>query len=71
MSLLCEAKEFLQDRGLNHKFRDLENNTKLMLEYVNKYNWQTVPMIFHFAPETSPVFLGGYSDLVSFVDDAK
>jgi glutaredoxin len=66
-----KAKQLLADANMEHQFRDLENNRQLMMEYVNKYKWDTVPMIFHFSAEGSPTFLGGYSDLVHFLERDK
>ena len=63
-----KAKDLLEERGLNYEFRNLENNRELMLEYVNKFKWDTVPMVFHFDEHGEHKFLGGFSGLVDFLD---
>jgi len=64
-----KAKEYLESKSLEFHFRDLEENRALLMEYVNKYDWNTVPMVFKFTPEKDPIFLGGYNDLVEHLEN--
>ena len=63
-----KAKDLLHEKSLNSKFRDLEDNTELLMEFANKFSWPTVPMVFKFDESGSPTFLGGYTDLVSHLN---
>ena len=68
----CEqAKDLLKDKELKHEFRNLENNRELMLEYVKKFEWDTVPMVFHFDEDGKYKFLGGFSGLVEFLESRE
>ena len=64
-----KAKDLLQEKSLNYRFRDLENNRELLMEFANKFSWETVPMIFEFDSEGTPTFLGGYSDLLTRLEE--
>ena len=67
-----KAKERLQQFGIPCVFRDLEDNQQLMEQYTEKYNWNTVPMIFHFDTSTGKhQFVGGYTDMVEHVDSLE
>jgi len=39
-----------------------------MLEYVKKFQWDTVPMVFHFDENGEHRFLGGFTGLVDFLE---
>ncbi len=64
-----KAKEYLASKSLEFHFRDLEDDRSTLMEYVKKYEWETVPMIFKFSPERDPEFLGGYNDMINHVEN--
>ena len=63
-----KAKDLLQEKSLNYKFRDLEENRELLMEFARKFSWDTGTMVFKFDTSGSPTFLGGYTDLVDHLD---
>ena len=58
-----KAKDLLEQKSINCYFRDLEEDRDLLMEYCNKFNWNTVPMIFYVENEEQYEFVGGFSDL--------
>ena len=66
-----KAKDLLEARQQQVKFRDLEDQRELMVEYTKKYHWDTVPMVFYFDSAGSHHFVGGYSDLVEHLNSSE
>ena len=66
-----KAKDLLHENSLNYKFRDLEENRELLMEFAKKFSWDTVPMVFKFDSSGSPTFLGGYTDLVNHLNESS
>ena len=58
-----KAKDLLQEKKIDCYFRDLEDDRNLLMEYCNKFSWNTVPMIFYIQNESQYEFVGGFSDL--------
>jgi glutaredoxin len=58
-----KAKNLLEERKISCYFRDLEEDRDLLMEYCNKFDWNTVPMIFYVQNEEQYEFIGGFSDL--------
>lgn len=63
-----KAKDLLDDVGAECIFRDLGTEQQLMMEYTKKYNWDTVPMVFHFDSDGNHSFVGGYDNLINHLD---
>ena len=66
-----KAKDLLAENSLKYKFRDLEENRALLMEFAKKFSWDTVPMVFKFSASGEPTFLGGYSDLVTHLSEGE
>ena len=66
-----KAKDLLHESSLNYKFRDLEENRELLMEFAKKFSWETVPMVFKFDMSGTPTFLGGYTDLVNHLNEGS
>jgi glutaredoxin 3 len=60
------AKAFFDGQGVQYKEVDLASNPTLRDEMVEKYQWQTVPMIF-----VGDEFIGGYDDMMNLVAENK
>lgn len=60
------AKSLLGDLNIQYKEIDLAGDEKLRNEMVEKYNWQTVPMIF-----IGSEFVGGFDELLNLQAEGK
>ena len=60
------TKTLFDELGIKYEEVDLAGDEKLRNEMVEKYQWQTVPMIF-----IGEEFIGGYDDVISLHADNK
>jgi glutaredoxin 3 len=60
------AKAFFTENNISYKEVDLASDEKLRNEMVEKYQWQTVPMIF-----VGDEFIGGYDDMIGLYAENK
>lgn len=60
------AKAVFDDLKLSYKEIDLAEDEKLRNEMIEKYQWQTVPMIF-----VGEEFIGGYDDMIALHAENK
>jgi len=66
-----KAENVLKESSLKYKFRNLEENRELLMEFAKKFSWGTVPMVFKFDQDGTPTFLGGYTDLIEHLELAR
>ncbi len=60
------AKALFSSLNIPYQEIDVENNTELRDELIEKYNWRTVPMIF-----IGEEFIGGFDDLTKLHGEGK
>ena len=58
-----EAKELLKQNNLSHDVICFDNRPKVLEEFKDIYNWQTVPMVFERLEDNNFKLIGGYTDL--------
>ena len=63
------AVDFLKEKNKDFKIVDFnDDQITILKEIQDMYNWKTVPMIFR--REGNDIkFIGGYSDLVEFLEN--
>lgn len=64
-----KAIELLEDKEQNFKIVNFEQDQTNILEDIKEaYQWKTVPMIFKVSDDTTIKFIGGYTDLTAVFD---
>ena len=65
-----KAVELLEDKEQNFKIVNFEEDqTKILEDIKEAYQWKTVPMVFEISDNAAIKFVGGYTDLVAALDE--
>lgn len=69
-----KAEDLLREEGLEFHISFHERDTPALNEAKERNNWQTVPMVTHVkvdGDEQTETFLGGYTDLHSYIEKTR
>ena len=69
-----KAEELLRAENVEFHVRILDRDSEELNEAKQRNNWRTVPMVTHVEVSdgvSSSKFIGGYTDLESFVESRK
>lgn len=61
------AKAYLEDRGINFDYVDVDEKQFEFQEIIDTYQVRTLPQIFEVGEDNLWIHIGGYEDLVSHV----
>lgn len=65
-----KAENLLQEKEKEHKIVNFTESQQDILQKIkDSCNWKTVPMIFQVSKDTNIKFLGGYTELCSFLEE--
>ena len=70
-SWCCEACAVLQSKNLNFMFCEMGKSPDLIAHHKEKFNMKTVPIIVKINPDEEDVLIGGYTDLIKYLENEK
>ena len=68
-SFCDEAFKLLDEHQLQYTANIMDHNDELLTEVKEKYNWETVPIIFEISDIKGKQLIGGYTDLAKHLEE--